>query len=110
MDLVNELFNKTKMLTPAIKRLAEEGESYAAKERDYKIMLRQWALKLRESDMAIGMIDKVVYGIPEVANLRFERDVAESLYKTALEYLNTLKLEIRVIQTQLDKEWAHDKG
>lgn len=110
MDLVNELFSKTKMLNPAIKRLAEEGEKYASKERDYKIALRQNALKLREGEMAIGMIDKVVYGIPEVANLRFERDVAESLYKTALEYLNTLKLEIRVIQSQLDKEWSHDKS
>jgi hypothetical protein len=110
MDLVNELFSKTKMLTPAIKRLAEEGERYAAAERDYKIKLRQEALRLREGEMAIGMIDKTVYGIPEVANLRFERDVAESLYKTALEYLNTLKLEIRVIQTQLEKEWTHDQG
>lgn len=110
MDLVNELFNKTKMLTPAIKRLAEEGRQLAVKERDYKIALRQNALKLRESEMAIGMIDKTVYGIPEVANLRFERDVADTLYKVALEYLNTLKLEIRVLQSQLDKEWTHDQS
>jgi hypothetical protein len=110
MDLVNELFNKTKMLSPAIKRLAEEGKQLATKERDYKITLRQHALKLRETDMAIGMIDKTVYGIPEVANLRFERDVADTLYKVALEYLNTLKLEIRVLQSQLDKEWSHDQS
>jgi hypothetical protein len=109
MDLVNELFTKTKMLTPAIKRLAEEGERFASCERNYKIALRQEALRLREGEMAIGMIDKVIYGIPEIANLRFERDVAESLYKTALEYLNTLKLEIRVLQSQLDKEWSHEK-
>jgi hypothetical protein len=107
MDLVNQLMTKTKMLEPAIRRLANEGQAYAAAERDYKILLRQEALKLRQADMAIGMIDKTVYGIPEVANMRFERDVRETLYKTALEYLNTLKLEIRVLQSQIEKEWSH---
>ena len=94
------------MLTPAITRLSNEGKKLAEKERDYKILLRQEALKLRELGEAIGMIDKTVYGIPDVANIRFERDIADTQYKVALEYINTLKLEIRVLQGVLDKEWS----
>jgi hypothetical protein len=107
MDLVNDLFRKTKMMDAAIKRLANEGQKLAESERNYKIALRQEVLKLRELGMAVGIIDKIVYGVPDIADLRFNRDVAETLYKTALEYLNTLKLEIRVIQSQVDKEWSH---
>jgi hypothetical protein len=107
MDLVNELFRKTKTMDAAIKRLANEGRSYAKAERDYKIALHQEVLKLREQGVAVGIIDKIVYGVPTIADLRFNRDVAETLYKTAYEYLNTLKLEIRVLQSQVEKEWSH---
>ncbi len=110
MDLINELFRKLKTLDAAIKRLSNEGQRYAEAERQYKIALRQEVLKLREQGVAVGIIDKIVYGVPEIADLRFSRDVAESLYKTAMEYLNTLKLEIRVIQGQVEKEWGHDSS
>ena len=110
MDIVNELFTKTKTMDFAIKRLATEGRKFAEAERDYKIALRQEVLKLRESGVAVGIIDKIIYGVPEIADLRFTRDVAETLYKTAYEYLNTLKLEIRVIQSQVEKEWGHDSS
>jgi hypothetical protein len=110
MDIVNELFTKTKTMDFAIKRLATEGRKLAEAERDYKIALRQEVLKLRDAGVAVGIIDKIVYGVPTIADLRFERDVAETLYKTAMEYLNTLKLEIRVIQGQVEKEWGHDSS
>lgn len=108
MDLVDELLRKTRLLTPAIKRHAKAGIQYAEAERNYKIALRQHALILRAEDMAIGMIDKTVYGIPDVANLRFERDVAYSDYRTVQEYINTLKIEIRVLESQIQREWGAD--
>lgn len=107
MDLVNDLFRKVKTMDAAIKRLANEGQKLAEAEREYKIALRQEVLKLRDMGVAVGVIDKIVYGVPEIANLRFSRDVAESMYKTAYEYLNTLKLEIRVLQSQIEKEWSN---
>lgn len=99
---------KTKLLTPAIQRLDKTGVDYADAERNYKLALRKHSLELRAVDMAIGMIDKTVYGIPEVADLRWERDVAYAHYKTAQEYINTLKIEIRVIENQIEREWGHD--
>ena len=57
-DLFSDLQNKTKQLEISIKKLRETGTEYAKSERDYKILLRQECLKLRDDGMAIGMIDK----------------------------------------------------
>lgn len=99
---------KTKLLTPAIQRLDKTGVEYAEAERNYKLALRKHSLELRAVDMAVGMIDKTVYGIPEVADLRFERDVAYAHYRTSQEYINTLKIEIRVIENQIEREWGNE--
>ena len=68
--------------------------------------LRQECLKLRSDGMAIGMIDKICYGIPSVAGARFQRDVAESVYKANQEAINTLKLEMRILEGQIQREWG----
>lgn len=106
IDLINELNGLNSALSASIKELERYGREKAETERDYKIKLRQEALKLRDGDMAVGMIDKTVYGIPEVADLRFKRDVAETMYKTAQEKINTLKLRMRLLDAQITREWG----
>ena len=105
-DLYNELARKTDELNISIKKLRETGTAYAEAERDYKITLRQEALKLRaEKGMAVTLIQQVVYGVPEVADKRFKRDVAEAIYQANQEAINSIKLQIRVIESQLNREW-----
>ena len=70
-DLYQELKQKTRQLDYSIKTLRKSGTEYAQAERDYKVLLRQECLKLRDSGMAIGMIDKTCYGVPSVAEARF---------------------------------------
>lgn len=105
-DLYSELQSKTKQLEISIKQLRKSGTEYAAKERDYKVLLRTECLRLRDEGMAIGMIDKTCYGIPSVAKARFERDVAETIYKANLEAINSIKLQMRLIEAQLNREWG----
>ena len=50
-DLFNELQQKIKELNISIKKLRETGTEYAEAEKDYKITLRQEALKLREDNL-----------------------------------------------------------
>ena len=91
MDLFNDIQELTKKLNQAIKLLAQYGNDLAETERDYKITLRQEALKLRsEKGMPVTLIQQVVYGIPEVANKRFKRDIAEAMYRTAQENINSI--------------------
>lgn len=107
-DLYTELQEKTKQLELSIKQLRTSGTSYAQAERDYKVLLRQECLKLRDDGMAIGMIDKTCYGIPSVAEARFKRDVAEAVYKANLEAINSIKLQMRLMEAQLQREWSTD--
>lgn len=105
-DLYEELQQKTKQLSASLKELRNSGTEYAKAERDYKILLRQECLKLRDSGMAIGMIDKTCYGIPEVAEARFRRDVAETVYTANKEAINTIKLQMKLIEAQIGREWS----
>lgn len=107
MDLVNELFDLTNELNASIKKLAENGRKLAEKERDYKITLRTEALKLREDkQLPVTLITQIIYGVPEVAKLRFERDVAETIYNTNQEHINCTKLKMRILESQIQREWG----
>ena len=106
MDLDIELEQKKKQLDASVLKLRESGTAYAQAERDYKVLLRQECLKLRDEGMAIGMIDKTCYGIPSVAEARFRRDIAEAVYKANQEAINSLKLQIRLIENQKAREYG----
>lgn len=106
MDLLNELQQKIKELDISIKSLRTSGSAYAEAERDYKVLLRQEVLKLRDEGQAIGVIDKICYGIPSVAEKRFHRDVCETIYKANLEEINSIKLQMRLIENQIQREYG----
>jgi len=108
-DLYMELASKTQQLDACIKMLRKNGTAYAEAERDYKILLRGECLKLRDGGMAIGLIDKTCYGIPSVAEARFKRDVAETVYKANQEAIQSLKLQMRLIESQISREWGNVK-
>lgn len=105
MDLMNELNIKIQQLEKSIKELRTSGTNYAQAEKDYKVLLRTECLQLRDEGMAIGMIDKTCYGIPSVAEARFKRDVAEAVYKANLEAINSIKLQLRIIENQIQREF-----
>ena len=109
MDLYSELQIKTAQLDMSVKDLRKNGTAYAQAEKDYKILLRQECLKLRDGGMAIGMIDKTCYGIPSVAEARFKRDVAEAVYRANQEAINSIKLQMRLMEGQLQREWSVSK-
>lgn len=109
MELYQELQQKTTQLDYSVKQLRENGTNYAQAEKDYKILLRQECLKLRDEGMAIGMIDKTCYGIPSVAEARFRRDVAEAVYKANQEAINSIKLQMRLLEGQISREWGKNE-
>lgn len=106
MDLLNELQAKIKDLEISVKELRKSGTNYAKAERDYKILLRTECLKLRDEGMAIGMIDKTCYGIPGVAEARFKRDVARTVYEANIDAIQSIKLQIRILDAQIQREYG----
>lgn len=106
IDLYSEIQQKRRELDVCIKELRKSGTAYAEAERIYKIKLREWCLKLRSQDMPVGLIDKTCYGIPEVAELRFERDCARVVYDANKDAINAIKLELRILENQVQREWS----
>lgn len=94
-------------LTRSIKVLRSNGQKLAEAEKDYKMILRQEALKLRANDMPVTLINSIVYGIPEVAEKRFKRDVEEATYTANQEHINVTKLKLRILENQLAREWGN---
>ena len=106
MDLYNDLNAKLDQLSASLKKLRQTGSEYAKCEKEYKILLRQEVLKLRNEGEAIGVIQLTCYGIPSVAEARFKRDVAKTINEANKEAINTLKIEIRLIESQLQREYT----
>ena len=105
-DLWTELQQKTKQLDYSVRELRNSGTAYAEAEKAYKIRLREYALGMKADGMAVGMITMTCYGIPEVAELRFKRDVASTGYEANKEAINAIKLEMRIIENQIQREWS----
>ena len=109
MDLYQEIQQKIRELDYSVKSLRSTGTALATAEREYKILLRQEVLKLRDEGQAVGVIDKICYGIPSVAEARFKRDVAETIYEANREALQIIKLQLRILEEQLEREWGNTK-
>lgn len=74
--------------------------------KEYKEMVSKESLRLRDEGMPVTLIDKVIYGLPSISTLRFQRDCADVVYNANQEAINVKKLQIKIIQKQIDKEWG----
>lgn len=104
-----DIESKIKDLDVSVKSLRKTGQEYAKAEQAYKIKLREEALKMKDNGTPVTLINQIIYGVPEVARLRFERDVKEAVYKANQESINSIKLQIRIMNEQLSREWGQAK-
>ena len=104
-ELVTKLNDLTTRLTQGIKLMGQYGREYAQAEHDYKVQLAEEAIRLRNTDMPVTQINLVIYGSGKVPKMRFNRDTAQVMYETAKENINVLKLQMRLLESQIDREW-----
>lgn len=105
-DLINEIGQKTRLLDVAIKELGVRGRAYAAAERDYRVAMAKKIMEERGKGTPVTIISDLCRGSPDIAKLRFERDCAEIVYKSAQEAINAMKLQIRILDAQVGREWS----
>jgi hypothetical protein len=109
MDLWKEINTLCALVERAISELKERGKVYAKAEHDYRVQLSKRLTTLRAEGQPVTHLIDIAKGEPEIARLRMERDIAESLYSTAQEAINVYKLKIRVLESQLAREWGNTK-
>lgn len=73
----------------------------AEAERNYRIRKAQEILKLRAEKYPVTIIQDVVKGDKEVAELRLKRDIAESDYYTCISAIENLRLDIEILRSKL---------
>lgn len=105
MELFQELQNLIKELDVSVKSLRKTGEDFARSEMEYKVKIREEVLRMRDDGLAVGLINLTVYGIPDVARLRFSRDCKQAIFLANQESVNAIKLKIKIVNEQLAREY-----
>lgn len=105
-DLMIEIQGRQKMLDSALQQLGNRGRAKAQAERDYRVALAKKILQERDKGTPVTIISDICRGDREIAGLKFNRDVAETAYDAAREACNVYKLEIRVLDEQITREWG----
>ena len=109
-DLVVTMHEKVVELEKALSELLSGGVALATAERDYRKVSAEWSERLRNDGLSMSMIDKTILGIEEVADARYQRDLAEAIYEARKERINCTKLEIRILESQISREFGKYAG
>jgi hypothetical protein len=102
---MQELSNKVSLLDSALQQLGNRGRLYADAEQKYRVALAQKILIERDKGTPVTIISDVCRGDREIARLKFDRDCAEITYKAAMEACNVYKLQIKILENQIEREW-----
>lgn len=105
MSLIVEIQEKIDPLEKSHTNLITRGKDWVAKEYMYKTELHKKIMLERANSMPITMLSSVCKNCPEVAMYKMGLDKAEVLYKAEQEKINILKLQIRILDNQLSREW-----
>jgi hypothetical protein len=97
IELINEIQEKSNTLTSAITELKKRGRVKSITESEFRIALATKLLELRDLGHPVTIIG------------RLKRDIAETEYNVALEFINVTKLQIRILENQIGREWGNSK-
>jgi hypothetical protein len=92
------------MLDLAITELKKRGRAKAEAEASYRMGLSKQILIQREEGLPVTIISDVCRGNEYIAKLKMERDIAETYYETCKQKIYQLKLELGIIENQMNME------
>ena len=109
MDLLQELWKTNDLLTKALEQYKTRGQEYAKCYKDYRIKVAQELLQLKADGMPVTIAYDIARGKEEVANAKEKEIISECMYKSCQEAINTYKLQIKILQEQINKEWSNNE-
>ena len=107
-DLMMELTKMKSELRQAMGNLRKNGDTLAQAEHDYQVKKAQVWRTPKADGWTATDLNATIKGQPEVAEALFVRDTAKVLYESNQEYINVVKLEIKVLENQIRREWGAD--
>lgn len=109
-DLIEQQFELSARCEEAVREMARQGDLLAQAEYDYHRQKAVTAFKLKDEGIPATMIAQVLKGQREVAVLMRERDVAKARYDATKETIMLLKLQMRMNDSQISREWGSNDG
>lgn len=106
MDLYIQIEELRKKLQSAIEQLNETGYNYATAYRTYRMLLAEELLRLKNDGMAVTIAYDIARGCEEVANAKFDELTTQAIYKANLENINSIKLQLKILENQYQREWT----
>ena len=110
MDLLQELWQVNDLLTKALEQYKTRGLEYAKAYAAYRKLVAQELLKLKAEGMPVTIAYDIARGKEEVAQAKEQEIITEVMYKSCQEAINTYKLQIKILQEQINKEWENVQG
>ena len=89
--------------------MRNSGCQFAHNESDYRKAVRVETLKERMEGTPVTVISDLVRGIPYVAELRDALKCSEAMYKSSQEKINVLKLQLRIVEEGISREWSNGR-
>lgn len=105
-NLMEDMQKLIKMLDASARALSRRGRDAAQAEKEYRMELAKTILRLRAEGMPATVIADVARGDPQIAALKMARDTQEAVYDAAKEYVNVLKIQVRVLEGDISREWG----
>lgn len=94
-----------RLLDLALKEAKGRGRVMVEKEAAYYTAKAQESYRLLEAGYANTYIQTVIKGRTGVSERMREYHEAEVLYKNSLDAINVFKLKLRVLESEMDREW-----
>ena len=105
MEEIQKMQELNTYLTTALAEYKKRGTDYAKAYKNYRILLSQELLKLKAEGMPVTIAYDIARGTEQVANAKEQEIITECLYKSCQEAINTYKLQIKILQENINKEY-----
>lgn len=97
--LTKAIWNTSQKIDKNINKLTSMARKYAESEKQYRLELAKEIIKLRTEGVQATLIPDIARG--NIADLKFDRDLAETEYKTYKQMLQSLQVELSGYQSIL---------
>lgn len=105
-----EAYQEVNSLTAELKKELDlcrnSGVQLAKNEAAYRKALRVEILNERVNGTPVTIISDICRGKEEIADLKCARDCSEALYKSSQEKINSIKLQLRLLNDEIQRTWT----
>lgn len=105
MEEIQKMQELNTYLTTALAEYKKRGTDYAKAYKNYRVLLSQELLKLKAEGMPVTIAYDIARGTERVANAKEQEIITECLYKSCQEAINTYKLQIKILQENINKDY-----